>query len=424
MSRRPFRRGHPNAEKRKKTNMTPKGFQFAGVRCGLKNKRNDMGLILSDRPTRAAAVFTQNHVRAACVDYSRAAVAGGALRGVVVNSGNANCCTGDQGVRDTRRMAELAAEAVGVSPEELAVASTGVIGHLLDMSKVERGIRDAGTKLGTDPAPFVDAILTTDLVEKWAWTTCRPGQSPAPAVDPRFNPGADETPASPFGVVYGVAKGSGMIAPNMATMLGFVVTDLDAASLDLSAILKRVADRSFNCMTVDGDTSTNDTLLVLANGASGVRPSEAELEAGLEAVCVSLAKQIARDGEGATKLVEVRVTGTENPKQIARTIAESPLVKTAMFGCDPNWGRVLMAAGRAGVPFTTADVCLTIVASDEEHVLFEDGGPASFDAKRVSSALKSDHVLIDLDLGEGPSATVYTCDFGYGYVRINAEYHT
>jgi glutamate N-acetyltransferase/amino-acid N-acetyltransferase len=215
-----------------------------------------------------------------------------------------------------------------------------------------------------------------------------------------------------------------MIAPNMATMLGFVVTDLDASELDLQSILHRVADRSFNCMTVDGDTSTNDTLLVLANGASGVRPSEAEMEAALESVSTSLAKQVARDGEGATKLVEVRVTGTENPKKIARTIAESPLVKTAMFGCDPNWGRILMAAGRAGVPFTTADVCLTIIAGDEEHVLFEDGAPASFDAKRVSSALQSDYVVIDLKLGAGPVATVYTCDFGYGYVRINAEYHT
>jgi glutamate N-acetyltransferase/amino-acid N-acetyltransferase len=224
--------------------------------------------------------------------------------------------------------------------------------------------------------------------------------------------------------VYGVAKGSGMIAPNMATMLGFVVTDLDAEELDLAAIVKRVADRSFNCMTVDGDTSTNDMLLILANGASGIKPSESEMESALEGICTSLAKQVARDGEGATKLVEVRVTGTVNPTKIARTIAESPLVKTAMFGCDPNWGRILMAAGRAGVPFTTDDVRLTISAGEEEHLLFEDGGPASFDAKRVSSALQSDHVMIDLNLGKGETATIYTCDFGYGYVRINAEYHT
>lgn len=404
--------------------MVPKGFLFSGVRCGLKNKRNDLGLIYSDRPARAAGVFTTNNVRAACVDHSRSVVADGNLRGIVVNSGNANCCTGDQGVRDTQRMSELAAAALGLAADEVAVASTGVIGHLIDMAKVERGIREAGTKLGTDPAPYVDAILTTDLVEKWAWVQLSEGKL-SEVIDSRFNSAAPkENSGTSKGVVFGVAKGSGMIAPNMATMLGFVVTDLDAGGLDLQTILKRVADRSFNCMTVDGDTSTNDMLLVLANGASGIVPTEPEMEAALLGVCTSLAKQVARDGEGATKLVEVRVTGTINPTKIARTIAESPLVKTAMFGCDPNWGRILMAAGRAGVPFTTADVRLVLSAGDEDHLLFEDGGPASFDAKRVSSALKSDHVVIDLHLGEGETATIYTCDFGYGYVRINAEYHT
>lgn len=396
--------------------MIPKGFQFSGVRCGLKNKRNDVGLIVSDRPAKAAGVFTSNNVRAACVDYSREALSGGELRAVVVNSGNANCCTGDQGVRDTRRMAELAAEAVGISAGQVAVASTGVIGHLLDMAKVERGIRDAGTKLGADPRPYMDAILTTDLVEKWAWHEVGSQEV--------YDPKTPNVRPSGAPVVYGVAKGSGMIAPNMATMLGFVVTDLDASDLDLYPILKRVSDRSFNCMTVDGDTSTNDMLLLLANGASGVKATEAELEAALEAVCVSLAKQVARDGEGATKLVEVRVTGSSDPKRIARTVGESPLVKTAMFGCDPNWGRVLMAAGRAGVPFSTSDVRLCLHASGEEFVLFEDGGPAAFDATRVSNALKTDHVVIDLNLGEGETATVYTCDYSYGYIRINAEYHT
>jgi glutamate N-acetyltransferase/amino-acid N-acetyltransferase len=177
-------------------------------------------------------------------------------------------------------------------------------------------------------------------------------------------------------------------------------------------------------MTVDGDTSTNDMLLVLANGASGIKPPRELLQARLTAVCTSLARQVARDGEGATKLIEVRVHGSEDPKTIARTIANSPLVKTAMFGCDPNWGRILMAAGRAGVPFDPAEIRLTIGASDEEHLLFEGGAPAPFDPKRVSTALKSDTVTIDLNLGKGESATIYTCDFGYGYVRINAEYHT
>ncbi|MGV3614284.1 MAG: bifunctional glutamate N-acetyltransferase/amino-acid acetyltransferase ArgJ [Fimbriimonas sp.] len=402
--------------------MGPKGFSFAGVRCGLKNKRNDMGLIVSETPARAAGVFTTNNVRAACVDHSRRVLAGGVLRAVVVNSGNANCCTGLQGERDTAHMAELAATAVGASVDQVAVASTGVIGHLLDMAKVERGIADAGEHLGTDVRPFMDAILTTDLVEKWARVEVSAEGEPLGEVASPAIPGSGAEAGAAR--VTGVAKGSGMIAPNMATMLGFVVTDLDAEGLDLDAILRRVADRSFNCMTVDGDTSTNDMLLVLANGASGVKPTEAQLEAALEAVCVSLAKQIARDGEGATKLVEIQVTGTTDPKKIARTIGESPLVKTAMFGCDPNWGRVLMAAGRAGVPFSSADARLALVIDGEEHILFEDGGPASFDPKRVSTALKADYVVIDLRLGEGETAKVYTCDFGYGYVRINAEYHT
>ena len=397
----------------------PKGFKVAGVRCGLKNKRNDLGLIVSEPAALAAGVFTTNNVRASCVDYSRKAVETGTLQAIVVNSGNANCCNGEQGLRDTVRMAELAAAELGLDASKIAVGSTGVIGHLLDMSKVEKGIKDAATKTGVDARAFMDAILTTDLIEKWAWTNPNNDDVVSPQ---SLTQRQHTTPED--GLVIGFAKGSGMIAPNMATMLGYVITDLDVTGLNLPVILKRVADVSFNSMTVDGDTSTNDMLIVMANGASGIKPSEAQFEKQLLAVCTSLAKQIARDGEGATKLVEVRVTGTTNPKKIARTIGESPLVKTAMFGCDPNWGRILMAAGRAGVPFTTADVYLKLIAGDEEHVLFEDNAPASFDPKRVSSALKSDHVIIDLRLGGGETATIYTCDFGYGYVRINAEYHT
>jgi glutamate N-acetyltransferase / amino-acid N-acetyltransferase len=378
----------------------PKGFQYAGARCGLKNRRNDIGLLVSDRPAQAAGLFTTNEVRASCVDYSRASLAKGTLRAIAINSGNANCCTGEQGARDTARMAELAAKALDISVDEVAIGSTGVIGQLLDMSKVERGIAEAAEKLGIDPRPFMDALLTTDLVEKQA----------------SANAGS--------ALVFGVAKGSGMIAPNMATMLGYIATDADVSHLDFDAILRRACDKSFNCMTVDGDTSTNDMVIALANGASGFQPSEKEFEVALTEVCVSLAKQVARDGEGATKLIEVVVTGTSDPKRIARTIADSPLVKTALFGCDPNWGRVMMAAGRAGVPFKKEDARLLVRANGEEHLLFEAGGPAAFDPKRVSTALKSDNVVIDLKIGEGETATIYTCDLGYGYVRINAEYHT
>ena len=394
--------------------MIPLGFQMSGVRCGLKNKRNDLGLILSDRPARAAGVLTTNVVRAACVDHTRDALRGGALRAVVVNSGNANCCTGPQGARDTLRMAELAAEGLGVDPLQVAVASTGVIGQPLDMVKVERGVRDASTRLGDDARPFMDAILTTDLVEKWAW---------------RALEGEVATPASPSlsggrGTLLGLAKGSGMIAPNMATMLGFLVTDLDVEGLDLDRLLRAAADVSFNRMTVDGDTSTNDMLILMANGASGVRATEEAFLGMLVDVCTSLAKQVARDGEGATKLVEVRVTGSPDPTRIARTIADSLLVKTAMFGCDPNWGRVLMAAGRAGVGFDPQEAVLAFVAGGESHVLFDRGAPTTVDPRRVSAAMKTDHLVVELNLGEGPSATVYTCDLSYGYVRINAEYHT
>jgi glutamate N-acetyltransferase/amino-acid N-acetyltransferase len=345
-------------------------------------------------------VFTQNLVHASSVDFSRAAMAGGSLQAVVVNSGNANCCTGLQGERDTARMGALAAERLGVEEGSVAVASTGVIGKLLDMAKVEKGIADAANVLGTDPKPFMDAILTTDLVEKEA--TAQVGG----------------------GVIYGVCKGSGMIAPNMATMLCFIVTDLDVPADALRTSLQNAVADSFNCLTVDTDTSTNDMLVLMANGASGITPEPAEFERAIAEVCLSLTKQIAKDGEGATKLVEVFVQGTSDPKRVARTIADSPLVKTAMFGCDPNWGRILAAAGRAGVRFDPEVARLVLIASGEEHVLYEEGAPAEFDPKRVSTALKSDAVRVELDLGPGESATVYTCDFGYGYVRINAEYHT
>jgi glutamate N-acetyltransferase/amino-acid N-acetyltransferase len=388
--------------------MIPLGFRLGGARCGLKNKKNDIGLLVSDVPARAAGVFTTNLVRASCVDFSRRAVQTGSLRGVVVNSGNANCCTGAAGERDTAEMAALA-ESLGGGP--FAVASTGVIGHPMPMEKVRKGIPEAFGRLGTDPKPFLEAILTTDLVEKWAATAVG-GADLAAARQP-------EVTLGPGPRLFGMAKGSGMIAPNMATMLGFVISDADVSGFDLPALVRRVADRTFNRCLVDGDTSTNDMLLVLANGLAGP-VSEAAFEGALAEVCDALARQIARDGEGATKLVEVCVRGSADPLTVARTIALSPLVKTAMFGCDPNWGRIVAAAGRAEVHFCVADVTLDVAG----FRLFEHGAPTDFDPKKVSAALKSDTVRIDLFLGPGPEATVYTCDFGYGYVRINAEYHT
>ena len=397
----------------------PGGFRLSGVRCGLKNRRNDVGVILCEPPARAAGVFTRNQVRAACVDVSREAIAGGTLSALVVNSGNANCCTGEGGERDARRTAILAAEALGLDPKTVAVASTGIIGVPLDMTKLAGGVADACASLGDDPRPFLEAILTTDLVEKWAGLTLRP--------DGEFDLAAPRAARIERGdaTVLGMAKGSGMIAPNMATMFGFVLTDLDLSNLDLDALWREVCDDSFNAMTVDGDTSTNDMALLLASGASGVRSTRSEAREMLLAVSESLARQIARDGEGATKTVEVRVRGSADPKRVARTIADSPLVKTAMFGCDPNWGRVMMAAGKAGVPFDPADARLTMGSEDAMTLVFAAGEPAPFDPGAVSAALKADEVILALDLGPGDAeARVFGCDLGYGYVRINAEYHT
>jgi glutamate N-acetyltransferase / amino-acid N-acetyltransferase len=398
----------------------PVGFRASGVRCGIKNRRNDLGVILCNADYPAGGVYTTNQFRASCVDYSRETLSNGRLRAIVVNSGNANCATGEQGARNTARMADLVRTHFGIEGA-VAVASTGIIGQPLDMTKVEKGIHASPSKLDEDPRPFMDAILTTDLVEKWA-QCCWTESGWSEVGNPQNSSAVVSTPQASY---FGMCKGSGMISPNMATMLAFVVTDLDLAHLDVSQLLRDATATSFNCLTVDSDTSTNDMLFLIASGASEIRPSYEEALSGLTAVCIDMTKQIARDGEGATKLLEVRVTGTSDPTAVARTIANSPLVKTAMFGCDPNWGRIIAAAGRSGVAMDVGNARLALVIQGEEHLLFLNGEPSHFDPAKVSTALKADHVVIDLRLGEdAKAATIYTCDFGYGYVRINAEYHT
>lgn len=396
--------------------MIPKGFRFSGVRCGLKNRKNDIGVILCEDSVQAAGVFTTNQFRASCVDFSREAIKDGKLQAVLVNSGNANCATGSQGERNTARMAELATEAFGLGGK-VAVASTGIIGQQLDMVKVEKGIRSASQHIVENTKPFLEAILTTDLVEKWSAIS---DAENAVLCNPRYSNSYISGGAS----VYGCCKGSGMISPNMATMLGFVMTDFDLTDFDLEEMLAKACNESFNRLTVDGDTSTNDMVFLLASGQSGIKPSQEQAQDLITQVCVDLAKQVARDGEGATKLIEVRVTHPTDPETIARTIANSPLVKTAMFGCDPNWGRIVAAAGRSGVEFNIEDVILTLEIESESYLLFENGKPATFDPKRVSTALKADEIVINLHCGVGKTDRIYTCDFGYGYVRINAEYHT
>jgi len=266
----------------------------------------------------------------------------------------------------------------------------------------------------------MEAILTTDLVEKWAVAWLEGDE--VRLVSPRE---AGQAPKD-VPTVVGFAKGSGMIAPNMATMLAYLLTDFKAPEDDLYPVLKTAADQSFNRLTVDGDTSTNDMVSLMASGESGVKPTADQFQRLVNAVALDLAKQVARDGEGATKLVEVRVSGSSDPKRVAKTIAESPLVKTAMFGNDPNWGRIVAAAGRSGADVDVSTARLTLQGkSGAEHLIFANGEPSSFDAAKVSAELECEHVVIRLSFGEGlDEAIYYTCDFGYGYVRINAEYHT
>jgi glutamate N-acetyltransferase/amino-acid N-acetyltransferase len=389
----------------------PEGFRAAGVAAGLKTAGPDVALIVSDHPAHAAAVFTTNRFQAAPILVSRRHLraAEGRARAIVVNSGNANACTGEQGLADARRMAELAAEALELPAEQVLVASTGIIGHPLPMEKLGAGIRAAAAALGADAAPAAQAIMTTDLVPKTA------------AVEFELDGRVVR--------VGGMCKGSGMIGPNMATMLAFLTTDADVWPEVLQAALASTAARTFNCTTVDGDTSTNDTLAILANGRSGVpvRPNSPALRAfdvALDQVCTRLARALARDGEGATKLIEITVRGARtaaDARRIALTMANSPLVKTAFFGNDPNWGRLMMAAGRAGVRFDPDRAALWI----GDVQLVRAGEPLPFDHAAAVAALKQPEVTATLELAEGSStARVWTCDFSYDYVRINAEYHT
>jgi len=390
------------------------GFQLAAVKAGIKaSGKPGLGLVVAAGAVPAAGVFTTSRVVAAPVTLCRRHLEStrGQARAIRVNAGCANACTGKQGMANARATARTAARLVGSRPAEVLVCSTGVIGHQLPMERMQDGIEAAHARLGRIRAgAFARAIMTTDLVPK------------AAGVRLRGLGGAR---------LAGVCKGSGMIAPNMATMLAFLLTDAPVAPRVLQAALRAVADATFNCVTVDSDTSTNDTLLVLANGGAGGRTIARATGkryslflAGLEAVCLSLAEQIAADGEGATKLVRVRVRGartTADARRAARTIAESPLVKTALFGNDPNWGRVIAALGRSGAAMREARTTLTLCGL----TMFRSGTPCAFDAKALSRRMKAKEIELEVELGLGAAAcTMLTCDFSYDYVRINAEYHT
>lgn len=388
----------------------PRGFLAAGVAAGIKPSGNpDVTLIVSEVPASVAAIFTQNRVVAAPVLVSREHVKDGRARAIAINAGNANACTGEEGMRNARRMAELTGELIGCPAEEVVVCSTGVIGRMLPMDRLEAGLKRAAKELAPDGAPAARAIMTTDT---------RPKEI------------AVEIPVDGKTLrIGGICKGSGMIAPNMATMLAFLTTDAEVWPEVLHSALRSAAERTFNCLTVDGDTSTNDTLAMLANGASGVRitpgsPGNRRFCDGLLQVCTHLAKELARDGEGATKLVEIRVRGARSSAQarkIGLSIANSPLVKTALFGNDPNWGRILCAAGYSGAEVDPDRMSLDLCGIP----LVRSGTPVPFEEAAASAAMKVPEVRVELDLGLGRgSATLWTCDFSYDYVRINAEYTT
>jgi glutamate N-acetyltransferase/amino-acid N-acetyltransferase len=392
---------------------TPQGFKAAGVSVGIKRTAGqlDLALLVSDTPATAAAVFTTNRAQAAPVLISREHLerTDGIVRAIIVNSGCANACTGDEGLEVAREMARETARLIGCRAEEVLVASTGVIGVALPIEKIRNGLPRAVAALAADQgAAAALAIMTTDPFPKEA-----SGQMI----------GGGRTVA-----VGGMAKGSGMIEPMLATMLGFVTTDAAVPGPLLERALREAVDDTFNAITVDGECSTNDCVMILANGASGVTIGDAnyfEFVGVLTLVCRELALGIVRGGEGATKLVTVRVTGAasvEEARRAAKAIANSPLVKTAVHGGDPNWGRLIAVAGRANVAFDLSRAAVTIGPA----VLFRDGRPYDDAAPDAAEYLKANtDVQLTVDLGAGSaSSTVWTCDLSAEYVRINADYRT
>lgn len=391
----------------------PAGFRAAGVSCGIKvaEGKKDLTVIASDRDAVAVGVFTTNRVCAAPVQWCRKIVPGSSVRGVVVNSGNANACTGTAGLENTGKTAGLVAAQLGCAPEQILVASTGIIGRPLPMEKIEAGIPDVVSKLGSTVEHInsaAEGILTTDTVTKIV--------SKSIEVDGKAIR------------ILGITKGAAMIAPNMATMLGFVLTDAAVAAADLDRLLRHAVDRSFHCISVEGHTSTNDTVLLLANGASGAQVSAepgSPFADAITEVCAELAQKIIHDAEGASHCITIDVVGARSDaeaKQIAKVVADSPLVKTAVCGNDPNWGRICSAAGYAGVEFAESDLSLKLNGT----LLYDRGVPTPFDEKNESERMKASrdtHFELIFTLGSG-NCRFWTCDLTTEYVHLNADYTT
>ena len=390
----------------------PKGFKAAGVKAGIKKSGNlDLALIYTEKEAAVAGVFTKNAVAAAPVIVSREVVKGGKAHAIVANAGCANACTGETGLANARKMAALAAVEVGCAPDEVLVGSTGIIGVNLPMDKLEAGIKAAAAELSEDGSKNAgNAIITTDTYSKACSCEVEIGGQ-----------------AVRFGAI---AKGSGMIQPNMATMLCYITTDANISSQLMQKALSEIVEVSFNMISVDGDMSTNDTVLVLANGASGAAeitdgsPEYEKFYATLKEICQELSKRIAADGEGATKFLTINVSGTktfEDAKTVAMSIAKSPLVKTAFFGEDPNWGRVICAVGYAGIPMVPEK---TVIKFGGVPV-YANGLGAEFNEDDIHKVMAEHDIVIDVEMGMGDAqATVWSCDFSYEYVKINGEYHT
>jgi glutamate N-acetyltransferase/amino-acid N-acetyltransferase len=397
----------------------PKGFRAGGIWCGIKasSKKRDLALIYSEKPCTAAAMFTTNKVKAASVLVSREHVSGGVLRAVIANSGNANACTGEAGLAAARKMAELAADLFAINPKEVAVASTGVIGVPLPVAAIESGIESLGNSLKADEsghAAALEAIMTTDT---------------------RRKDGAFETEIDSKTVrIGGMVKGSGMIHPNMATMLCFITTDVSITKEMLDKALKTVVKRSFNRLTIDGDTSTNDTVLVMASGEAGNTTINSEgpgftlFTELLQSLCVKLTRAMARDGEGATKLVTVKVTGavSEDAAEIlSKSVAGSSLVKAACFGADANWGRVLCAMGYSGSDFEPSAVDVHFASRAGEVLVCSSGSSVPFSEETAKKVLSEEEIEIVIKAGAGKGeATAWGCDLTYDYVKINGDYRS
>jgi len=393
------------------TNNTCSGFKAAGIAAGLKKKgKKDLGLMVSEIPATVAGVFTRNRVKAAPVILDRRRIKTGVCQAIIVNSGNANCCTGEQGIRDAETMANLAASELGISEDLVLVASTGVIGESLPIEKIDAAIPTLVDSLKSEGIPdLARSIMTTDTVPKML--------------------SAHGVVNGKTFTVTGVAKGAGMIRPDMATMLCFVCTDVKISSEILKEILVKAVNRSFNRITIDGDTSTNDTVLVMANGLSGAviqSPAQKDIfQKILDETFLDLAKQLVRDGEGVTKLVEIMVRNAlsdSDAQKVVDTVAHSPLVKTAFFGEDANWGRIAGAVGRAGVQI---DPYKIDVYFDDVQMVKAGMGQGKTVEAEATKVLKRPEFTVTIDLNSGSgSGSILTCDFSVDYIRINADYRS